>query len=137
MGDVINTKDSRGVDIKEVHAFMDENYLYVLIQVDGKLEPSLQRNYFVALDFDNNYVEEYHFGVRPTGETWVFDLRTDKKNWVEKNAIGVLTKAQTDTIELKIPRKEYGIPSRLAIYSRVTEGGPTVDQTNWVEVKYP
>lgn len=127
-------KDKRGIDLKAVRAFMDENYLYVAIQIYDVFEPSLPRNYFVALDFDGDQRDEYHLGVRPNGDTWVFDHTRDKNNWNAEDTWDVLALGKRDTIEMMISRKEYRIPSDILIYCRVTEGGPTVDETGWFKV---
>ena len=134
-GDVSSeAKDKRGVDLKAVRAFMDEDYLYVAIQIYDVFEPSLLRNYFIALDFDNDGRDEYHFGLTPDGSTWVFDHRIDKNNWKAEKTSRVLAAAKRDTMEVLISRKDYEIPSSILIYCRVTEGGPTVDLTNWFQV---
>lgn len=134
-GDVSSdAKDKRGIDLKAVRAFMDEDYLYVAIQIYDVFEPSLLRNYFIALDYDGDRQDEYHFGLRPDGSTWVFDHTIDKSNWTAEDTWGVLAVGQGDTIEVVISKKEYGIPSNILIYCRVTEGGPTVDTTEWFEV---
>jgi hypothetical protein len=113
---------------------MDEDYLYVAIQIYDVFEPSLLRNYFIALDFDNDGRDEYHFGVRPNGDTWVFDHTRDKNNWNTEDTQGVVAAGKRDTIEVKISRKYYSIPGSIFIYCRVTEGGPTVDRTIWFGV---
>ena len=135
IGDVSSdAKDKRGIDLKAVRAFMDEDYLYVAIQIYDVFEPSLPRNYFIALDFDNDGRDEYHFGVRPDGSTWVFDHRIDKNNWEPEDTWGVLAAGKGDTIEVIISKEDYEIPSSILVYCRVTEGGPTVDQTEWFKV---
>lgn len=134
-GDVSsNAGSEKGVDLKAVYALMDENYLYVAIQIYGVFAPSLLRNYFIALDFDKDQRDEYHFGVRPSGDTWVFDHTRDKNNWNADSTFGVVAVGERDTIEIRIPRKEYKIPASLLIYCRVTGGGLALDSTKWFEV---
>lgn len=134
-GDVSSdAKDKRGVDLKAVRAFMNENYLYVAIQIYDVFETSLIRNYFVALDFDGDKQDEYHFGVRPNGCTWVFDHKKDKNNWNAEDTWDVLALGKQDTIEMMISRKEYRIPSDILIYCRVTDGVSTLDTTEWFKV---
>jgi len=134
-GDVSsNATSEKGADLKAVHALMDENYLYVAIQVYGGLDLSLLRNYFIALDFDSDQRDEYHFGVRPDGNTWVFDHTIDKNNWNAESTLGVVAAGEGDTIEVRIPRKEYKIPESILIYCRVTDGESTMDSTKWFEV---
>ena len=129
-----NVESEKAVDLKTIYALMDENYLYVAIQICDVFAPSLLRNYFIALDFDKDQQHEYHFGVRPNGDTWVFDLTKDKNNWDAESTSGVVAVGKGNTIEVRIPRNDYGVPSSILIYCRVTEGGPTVDETEWFEV---
>ncbi len=129
-----NVVSEKGVDLKAVYALMDENYLYVAVQIFGVFAPSLRRNYFIALDFDKDRRDEYHFGVRPNGDTWVFDHTIDKSNWNAESTVGVVAAGEGDTIEIRIPREEYRIPGSILVYCRATEGGPTVDLTKWFEV---
>ena len=134
-GDVSNeAKDQRGVDLKSIRALMDETFLYIALQVYDIFEPSLLRNYFLAVDLDNNGLDEYEFGVRPNGSTWVFDHTKDKNNWNPVTALGFSAVGKQDTIEMKIPRKEYQIPAKILVRGRVSEGGPTVDITDWFRV---
>jgi len=133
--DVSNkAKDKRGIDIKTIQAFMDEEYLYLAIQINDVFAPILIRHYFVALDFNNDQQDEYHFGIRPNGATWVFDHTMYKNNWSSEEAWGVTARGAKDTIELRIMRMEYGIPSQVWIHCRITEDGPTVDSTEWFNV---
>ena len=102
-GDVSSDATSeKGVDLKAIHALMDENYLYVAIQVYGVFAPSLRRNYFIALDFNSDQQDEYHFGVRPDGNTWVFDHTTDKNNWNEESTLGVIAAGDRDRTAAEI-----------------------------------
>ena len=130
-GDV---KDERGVDLKAVWAFMNEDYLYVAIEIYDVFDLSLLRNYFIAVDCDKDYWDEYHFGVRPSGRTWVFDHTVNPNNWVVEWVLDVAAHGETNVIEVEIPRKAYEIPSSIFILCRVTEGGPNVDSTEWFEV---
>jgi hypothetical protein len=87
------------------------------------------------LDFDKNKQDEYAFGVRPVGYSWVFDHRIHKNNSKADDTQGVMAAGGDDTIELMIPRKNYEIPSSILIYIRVTEGGLDVDKTDWFKVE--
>lgn len=127
-------ENERGVNLKAVQAFMNEDYLYVAIQIYDVFDLSLRRNYFIAVDCDKDGQDEYHFGVRPSGRTWVFDHTTDPNNWISETAFDVAAYGETNVIEVEIPRKAYEIPSSIYIYCRVTQGGPTVDSTGWFEV---
>jgi hypothetical protein len=123
-----------GTDLKAVYAFMDEKYLYVAIQIVGEFDSSLLRNYFIAVDFNGDQQDEYHFGLRPNGDTWVFDHTADKNNWNAESTSGVLAVGGKDTIEIRISREKYDIPSSIFVYSRVTGGGATFDLTAWFHV---
>lgn len=137
-GDVSSDATSeKGADLKAIYTHMDENYLYVAIQVYRGLEPSLRRNYFIALDFNSDQRDEYHFGVRPDGNNWVFDHTIDENNWNAESTLGVVAAGEGDTIEVRIPRKEYEIPESILIYCRVTDGESTMDSTKWFEVPGP
>ena len=134
-GDVSGAAENvEGVDLKAIYTLMDENYLYVAIQIHGVFATSLNRNYFIAVDFNKDAQDEYHFGVRPNGDTWIFDHTIDKDNWNAESASGVVASGERDTIEVKIPREGYKIPQSILVLCRVTEGGPTVDITKWFQV---
>ncbi len=130
-GDV---KDERGVDLKAVQAFMNEDYLYVAIEIYDLFDLSLLRNYFIAVDCDKDDQDEYVFGCRPSGRTWVFDHTTDPNNWVVEWVSDVVAYGETNVIEVEIPRKAYEIPSSIYIFCYVTEGGPGVDYAELLEV---
>lgn len=122
------------MDLKSVYALMDENYLYVAIQIYGDFAPDLHRNYFVFLDFNKDLKGEWDFGMRPDGDTWVFDMTIDKNNSNPEKTAGVVAAGGKDALEIRIPRKEYNIPDSIYVWCTVTEGGPHVDATKWFEV---
>jgi hypothetical protein len=127
-------KNNSAADLKTVRAFMDEDYLYVAIQIYDVFNFSLLRNYFIALDFDGDNKDEYHFGFRPNGETWVFNHTIDKNNWTAENTWMVVAAAKQDFIEIMISINEYRIPSNISLYSRVTDGVTNLDATEWLDV---
>ncbi|MBC8274858.1 MAG: hypothetical protein H8E40_07815 [Chloroflexi bacterium] len=134
-----------------VLALMDEDYLYVALQLCDAFEPSLLRNYFVDLDLDKDRLPDYDFGVRPydflvraAGQAWVLvsGLTGNKSdwfnenNWERKEAYQVVAVGKLDTgvLEVAIPREVYQIPDSVLARVRVTEGGPDVDYTKVFEV---
>ena len=135
-GDVAaDAKSKKAVDLKAVYALMDETYLYVAIQICDAFDPTLPRNYYITLDFDGDERDEYQFGVRPNGKTWVFDHTIDKNNWDPDSTSGVVAIGERDTIEVAIPRGHYEIPSSVLIRCITTESaGQAVDRTKWFEV---
>ena len=97
--DLIGDAESeRGVDLKAVQAFMNEDYLYVAIQIRDVFDLSLLRNYFIAVDGDKDGQDEYQFGVRPSGFTWVFDHTTYVNNLISESAFEVAACGKTNVI---------------------------------------
>jgi hypothetical protein len=134
-GDVSsNVTSPQGTDLKAIYALMDEKYLYIAIQMYGDFSLSLLRNYFIALDFNGDYQDEYHFGIISNDNVWVFNHTVNRNNWNTESTPGVVAIRGKDTIELRIPRNIYTIPSKILAYCRVTEGGPTVDSTAWFSI---
>jgi hypothetical protein len=138
--DVAGAASKKGVDLKALYALMDENYLYAAIEVYDVFDPSLLRNYFIDLDLNKDGLDDYIFGIRPDGTTWVFDpaalnIARQSGNLTAKwSPDGVKCCGKGSVIEVRIERKYYEIPSSILICARVTEGGPDVDRTDWREV---
>lgn len=49
---------------------------------------------------------------------------------------GVLAAGKGETMEAMISEPDYGIPSNISIYCRVTEGGATLDAMEWFKVPW-
>jgi hypothetical protein len=131
-GDVRNAKDKRGVDLRALYAVMDDKYLYFIIQTYDDFTQESLRNFFIGLDYNGDGNDEWHFGVRPSGENWVFDLQKDSSwNTYYWPAPEVHTVGGNRIIESSILRSKYAIPSKLRVYMRVTEGAQSVDTTSY------
>jgi hypothetical protein len=133
-GDVSNTTSGNGADLKAVSAVMDEDYLYIAIEVYGVFDLSLLRNYYVALSYSGEHREEYDFKVSTSGDIWFFDLIACRDSPKPEGALNVLAAIKGDTAKMRIPRKDYGIPKSVCGLCRVTEGGPNVDLTQWFTI---
>ncbi len=135
VGDILpQAKDKRAGDIKTVKGYMDNQYVYSSIQVTDNVDSALKKMYFVDIDFDNDRVFEYEFGFRPGGYCWVLDKTIDKNNSKTEDAWWVVIASLKDTIEIKMPRKEYGIPSRINIRCAIAEGATRIDQIDWFKL---
>lgn len=151
-GDVSDqAKSKNGADLKTVWALMEDDYLYMAIQLCDAFDPSLLRNYLIDLDFDKDKLPDYDFGVRPydfegkaAGQAWVlvFGLTGNKSDWFNENnwevkeayQVTAVGKLDTGILEIAIPREVYQMPDSILAMVRVTEGGPDVDFTKVFEV---
>lgn len=128
------TKDKRAGDIKTVKGYMDGQYIYSSIQVTDNVDRLFKKTYSLDLDFNNDEITEYEFQFRPDGDCWVIDKTIDKVNSKMEDAWWVVAASFKDTIEIKITRKEYGIPSKLNVRCAITEGMTRVDQVDWFKL---
>ena len=151
-GDVSDqAKSKKGADLKTVWALMEDDYLYMAIQLCDAFAPSLLRNYFIGLDLDKDGLPDYDFGVRPydfsgrpAGQAWVlvYGLTGNKSDWFSENnwerreayPVVALGKLDTGILEIAIPREVYQISDTVLALVRVTEGGPNVDSTKSFEI---
>ena len=148
-GDVSDKAASKkGADLKTVWTFMEEEYLYVAIQLCDAFDPSLLRNYFIDLDFDDDKLPDYDFGLRPydwesrtAGKAWalVFGRIGNKLDWFNENNISRVNlpevasawKLEAGIMEIAIPRvtPTYKMPDSVTAIVRVTDGKLDIDST--------
>lgn len=130
-----SVKDSRGVDLKLLNIYMDEDYLYLALQIYGNFQNDLHRDYYLEMDFNNDEFYEYIFGIKTNG-TVMFMSRPPYGSVHWNDAWYVRSISTQDTIELSIPRKVYKIPDTLSLTCFVTEADPqTIDNIDWVKVR--
>lgn len=118
-------KEKVGTDIKSLYVSCNDEEVAFILELDGSLDLSKLRNYFLYLDFNNDNKNDYILGFRPTGENWIF---FDPNNNAEMK---IASSSVNGLIEGYFFRDKHSIPQNFLAFARVTEGGPTVDKTDW------
>jgi hypothetical protein len=129
-------ENTDGADIQALTAYMDDNYVYIKLQVYGDFQPELGRLYILELDFIDDDYTEYLFGMMPSGFVQ-YSGNPPYGSRMFTDAWYVQCVCSRDSIELVIPREEYKIPGEILIAYTIVEGDGSkiIDEMDWIPLK--
>lgn len=119
-----------GTSLKAVYAVADQQYLYVMIETWGKLDPG--NNYVFPVDLNGDGDWDYSFGFN-ANHAWWYDLRTvPNGRWAQEMALDA-TYAVGEVAEIAIPLETMGNPTKIdmTVWIYYPSLDTTVDETGW------
>jgi hypothetical protein len=140
-GDVADfAPNKKAADLKTAWALMEEDYLYVAIQLCDTFDSSLLRNYFADLYINNDELVDYSIGVRPyrfenqeAGQAWALVYGgTGSSDWdmiavQEAPEVTAYWELDSGLLEMVIPTKAYHISDNVQVWFRTTGGDKNFD----------
>jgi hypothetical protein len=127
-------EDNVALDIESVKAFMNNNNLYISIEMARKLPKTHKASYFVYLDYDGDKEYDYKFGTNSTRRGLLIDRSINKYNKETFDAWWTINTTYQDTVEMQIPVDRYNIPCDVSIYCGAGYITMDMDTTEWLKI---